>query len=103
MEKIRDRIVYYQFLSFQKYSSKLKHLIPTRLSGYSKRPYDTLNIGLHVGDKRKDVIKNRELVCRTLGYTIDPMVAMQQSHTANVRVIDDNYKGRGSREWEDGI
>lgn len=103
MQKIRDRIVYYQFSSFQKYSPGLRHLITTRMSGYSQKPYDTLNIGLHVGDNRDDVIKNRDLVCRALGYSIDSMVAMQQSHTANVKVIDNRFEGRGAREWGDGI
>jgi YfiH family protein len=73
------------------------------MSGYSQKPYNTLNVGLHVGDRRDDVIRNRELVCQALGYSIDSMIAMQQSHTANVKIIDDNYKGRGAREWEDGI
>lgn len=103
MQKIRNRIVYYQFSSFQKYSPGLRHLITTRIRGYSQKPYDTLNIGLHVGDKKDDVVRNRKLVCQTLGYDVDSMIAMQQSHTANVRVIDGHYKGRGAREWEDGI
>ena len=95
MQKIRDRIVYYQFLSFQKYCPELRHLLTTRMSGFSKKPYDSLNIGLHVGDKRDDVIRNRELVCQTLGSNIDSMVAMQQSHSANVKVIDERYMGLG--------
>ena len=103
MQKIRDRIVYYQFSSFQKYCPELMHLITTRIFGYSEKPYDSLNIGLHVGDKRYDVIRNRELVCQTLGFNINSMVAMQQSHSANVKVIDESYKGKGAREWEDGI
>lgn len=103
MQRIRDRIVYYQFSSFQVYSPGLRHLITTRISGYSQKPYDTLNIGLHVGDKKDDVLRNRKLVCQTMGYEVDSMIAMQQSHTANVRVIDAHYKGRGAREWEDGI
>jgi YfiH family protein len=103
MHKIRDSIVYYQFSSFQKYSPELKHLFTTRMTGYSKKPYDTLNIGLHVGDRSYDVIRNRDLVCQALGYSIDSMIAMKQSHTANVKVIDSRYKGRGAREWEDGI
>ena len=58
---------------------------------------------MELGDKRDDVIRNRELVCQTLGSNIDSMVAMQQSHSANVKVIDECYKGKGAREWEDGI
>ncbi len=103
MQKIRDRIIYYQFSSLQRYSPELRHLITTRMRGYSQKPYDTLNIGLHVGDKSDDVIKNRGLVCQALGYSIDSMVAMQQSHSANTKTVDSRYKGRGAREWEDGI
>ena len=33
-------------------------LSTTRDGGVSKPPFDSLNLGLHVGDNRQDVIKN---------------------------------------------
>ncbi|MGA1825919.1 MAG: peptidoglycan editing factor PgeF [bacterium] len=103
MKKIIDDIVYYQFLLFEAYSAELKHLVTTRLGGYSKKPYNSLNIGFHVGDSHANVLKNRKLVCNKLGYALDSMVSMQQSHGANIKVLDSAYKGRGARNWEDGI
>ena len=103
MQKVQSHIKYYQFSSFQRLAPGLKHLVTTRLAGYSQPPYDSLNVGLHVGDKPDDVIRNRKLVCRELGYGLDAIVTMQQSHTANVRIVDCNHKGRGGCKWEDGI
>jgi YfiH family protein len=103
MKRIRNRIVRYQFTSFQRYLPGLRHFITTRMYGFSQKPYDTLNVGLHVGDDPANVIKNRSLVCRELGFGIDSMVAMQQSHSANVAIIGEEDKGRGARQREDGI
>jgi YfiH family protein len=100
---VSDDLVYYQFPLFEQYHPRLRHIITTRIGGYSKRPYDTLNVGLHVGDNVEDVIKNREIVCKKLGYTLDSVVAMQQVHGANVKVIDYSFKGRGARRLEDAI
>lgn len=98
-----DGLVYYQFPLFERYYPGLRHIITTRIGGYSKRPYDTLNIGLHVGDNVEDVIKNRELVCKKLGYPLDSVVAMKQGHGANVKAVDPSFKGRGARGWGDAI
>ncbi|MGA1844273.1 MAG: peptidoglycan editing factor PgeF [bacterium] len=103
MKRIQTRFAYYQFLSLQDHAGGLRHLVTTRIGGCSKTPYNTLNLGLHVGDAAGDVIGNRELVCAEIGYPLDAMVAMQQSHGARVRVIDAPDKGRGAREWGDGI
>ncbi|MFN3467148.1 MAG: peptidoglycan editing factor PgeF [Candidatus Brocadiales bacterium] len=103
MKKIEDGLVYYQFSYFERYYPRLRHVITTRIGGYSKRPFDTLNVGSHVGDDIEDVIKNRDLVCKKLGYTVDSIVAMKQSHGANVKAVDSSFKGRGARRWGDGI
>ncbi|MGA1790350.1 MAG: peptidoglycan editing factor PgeF [bacterium] len=103
MKRIRNRIVRYQFTSLQRYLPDLRHFITTRMSGFSQKPYDTLNVGLHVGDDPANVRKNRSLVCRELGFGIDSMVAMQQSHSANIAIIEDEDKGRGALQREDGI
>ena len=38
----------------------------SRAKGFSKKPYDSLNLAFHVGDKRDAVIKNRQLVLEKL-------------------------------------
>ena len=103
MRKFINDIVYYQFFIFEEFYPELKHIVTTRIGGYSKKPYNALNLSFNVGDSYEDTIRNRGLVCNKLGYMIDSIVAMRQSHGANVRVIDAADKGRGSRKWEDGI
>jgi YfiH family protein len=103
VKKIIEDMVYYRFSLFEQYCPEVNHIVTTRIGGHSKPPYDTLNVAMHVGDDPEDVIRNRDLVCKKLGYTIDSMVAMQQGHGANVKVIDLSFKGRGARRWEEGI
>jgi len=103
MKRIQAGFTYYRFSSLQDHDGGLRHLVTTRIGGCSKRPYDTLNLGLHVGDDPVDVIRNRERVCAEIGYPVDAMVAMQQSHGARVRVVDAADKGRGARDWGDGM
>lgn len=100
---IENNIIYYQFSILNVYHPNLKHVITTRIGGYSQKPYNSLNIGIHTGDRTFDVIKNRELVCNILGYSIESMVVMKQNHTGNVSIVDLSFKGRGARRWEDGI
>lgn len=66
-------------------------------------PYDSLNVALHVGDRNENVISNRDKVCKEIGYSIDSLVAMQHAHSANVHVISDSEKGKGAKDWSDGL
>lgn len=43
-------------------SSKVHSLISTRLGGVSQPPYDSLNLGSHVGDAAEHVAQNRRLI-----------------------------------------
>ena len=42
--------------------TKVKALSTTRIGGVSAAPYDSLNLGTHVGDKSQDVARNRALL-----------------------------------------
>lgn len=46
--------------------SSIHSLISTRSGGVSERPYDSLNLGDHVGDQTEDVIANRAIFTKTL-------------------------------------
>lgn len=55
-------------------------LSTTRLSGFSLPPYDSNNLGLHVGDNEERVNKNRQQLSELLELPSDP-VWLQQTHS----------------------
>ena len=58
--------------------------VTDRFHGASSAPYDSLNLGDHVGDDLDHVRKNRRLVARAIGA--DHLVTVRQVHGA--RVLD---------------
>ncbi len=55
----------------------------TRLGGVSCAPYNGLNLGLHVGDERSTVVKNRQLLADKMQLNRQP-VWLQQTHSNRV-------------------
>lgn len=59
----------------------------TRHSGLSQPPYDSLNLGDHVGDDSTTVRGNRERICADLGFSTARMVTAEQIHGCGVEVV----------------
>ncbi len=79
------------------------HGISTRLGGVSKPPYNTMNLGLHVGDNPKDVQENRRLFSKGLGLDAEKIVTPEQVHGSDVKVVTAADAGRGAFEYADSI
>lgn len=62
----------------------LRHLFTARAGGVSAAPYDSLNLGHHVGDDPAAVAANRA----RLGVDPERIVWMDQVHSTTVRVVD---------------
>jgi YfiH family protein len=78
-------------------------LVTSRSGGVSKPPFDTLNLGLHVGDDPEAVICNRERACVSFGATVDDLVVANQVHGARVAVVGQHHRGRGARDLHSAI
>lgn len=52
----------------------------TRRGGVSRPPWDTLNLGRHVGDSPADVAENRRRFCRAVGVEPETLVTAGQVH-----------------------
>jgi polyphenol oxidase len=65
----------------------------TRAGGVSARPYDTFNLGDHVGDDPAAVAANRDRLATKIGLTPDRLVWMEQIHGRNVEVVDGPRSG----------
>ena len=71
--------------SHVKWPTNVKTLMSTRLGGYSKGAYASLNVGDHVGDDPLDVQKNRDQYHKSTGCRA---VYLKQVHGADVVVLD---------------
>jgi polyphenol oxidase len=58
--------------------------VTDRFNGVSTGPYESLNLGDHVGDDEQSVRENRDLVARAAGVDSDHLLTVHQVHGATV-------------------
>ncbi|MCP2304339.1 hypothetical protein LV79_004046 [Actinokineospora globicatena] len=63
-------------------------MVTTREGGASTAPYDSFNLGDHVGDDPAAVTANRDRLARELDLPADHLVWMEQVHGRTVGVVD---------------
>ena len=66
----------------------IAHAFSTRRGGVSRGPYDSLNLGLRVGDEPAAVHENRRRFFGTLGIDPGRAVRVRQVHGDGVLVVD---------------
>ena len=74
--------------------------VSTRLGGVSGGPFESLNLGLRVGDDPEKVVENRRLLFGAFGIGLERSVWCKQIHADGVTVIGAADAGRGSTEEE---
>ena len=67
---------------------RVRRVVTTRAGGHSVAPYDTFNLGDHVGDDPAAVEANRHRLADNIGVAFDRLVWMEQIHSRNVTVVD---------------
>ncbi|MFK0247394.1 peptidoglycan editing factor PgeF [Amycolatopsis azurea] len=67
---------------------RVRRVVTTRAGGASRPPYDTFNLGDHVGDDAGDVYANRKRLAAELGLTEDRLAWMEQVHGRTATVVD---------------
>jgi YfiH family protein len=77
--------------------------VTTRQGGVSAPPYDTLNLGLHVGDRTGDVAINRARAAAAFGVPVDTMVFARQVHGTTAALIGPEDLGRGTSSEDDAV
>lgn len=73
----------------------VKHCFSTRKGGVSEGYYATMNMGFQRGDKRENVQKNYEILCKEIDVDYRNLVLGAQKHTTNIRVVTEQDKGKG--------
>ena len=77
----------------------LIHGISTRLHGYSISPFNSLNLGLHTGDTRETVLKNRSLFAAAVGINPEAVVTAQQVHEDTITIVSADDRGSGAKDY----
>lgn len=66
----------------------VRRVVTTRAGGVSKAPYDSFNLGDHVGDDPDAVAANRARLAEQIGLPAESVVWMEQIHSRTVTVVD---------------
>jgi polyphenol oxidase len=77
--------------------------VTTREGGRSSAPYDSLNLGLHVGDDPACVVDNRTRAAAAFGATLNDLVFARQVHGAQATLVGPDERGRGTRSDDDAL
>jgi len=98
----RGDIVYLTFGCLEKVAG-LFHAVSTRRGGVSLSPFDSLNLGFHVGDDFGAVLENRRRFAGAAGFELGNVVTTRQVHGADVRVVGRADCGRGAVQEPDEL
>lgn len=67
---------------------RVRRVTTTRAGGVSEVPFDTFNLGDHVGDDPAAVAANRRRLATATGLGVGGVVWMNQTHSTRVAVVD---------------
>ena len=85
------------FLTFSIFENlPVKAAVSCRTGGVSQPPFDSLNMGLHVGDEAKDVLENRRRYGEALGISADSLINCCQVHGTHIEEVSAKDCGRGA-------
>lgn len=74
----------------------LVHAVSTRSGGVSLPPFQSLNLGFHVGDDATAVLENRRRFARSVGFRLEDVVATSQVHGTALHAVTRRDVGRGA-------
>lgn len=90
----KENVTYLTYGSFEK-SGLVSHGFSTRLGGVSTGIYESMNLSFTRGDDRESVLENYRRMAHALGVDIHKIVASDQTHTTNVRLVTESDFGKG--------
>ncbi len=94
-------VKYITFKPFNKLG--INNYFTTRLGGISKKPFKSLNFGLHNGDSYEDVNNNRNLFFKLQDIKMQNVVSSIQTHSTNIKIVNKEMRGMGAKSLDDAI
>lgn len=73
----------------------VRHLFSTRLGGVSSGIFSTMNLSFTRGDEKAAVDENYRRIAGMLGCELTDIVCSDQTHTTNIRVVEEKDRGKG--------
>ncbi|MDO5135560.1 MAG: peptidoglycan editing factor PgeF [Eubacteriales bacterium] len=101
--KTREGVPYLVFPDLEKEEGFL-HGVSTRLGGVSGGHFASMNLSFTRGDESEAVWENYRRMGKAIGFSIQDLVTSDQTHTANVRVVTQEDRGKGitcQRDYHD--
>ncbi len=94
-----DNIPYLSYKPFAD-SSIVKQAFSTRLGGVSTGMFESMNltfnpVGQYNADSHENVYHNFERMASVLDIPVERMVYTKQTHTTNIKIVDDSNAGMG--------
>lgn len=71
------------------------HAFSTRIGGVSKGIYTSLNLGLHLEDKRENVLENYRRFSESVGFDYTRISCPNQVHKDNILIVAEEDAGDG--------
>ncbi len=92
-------------LQFQNLSKQggVDHFVSTRVGGRSPAPYESLNLGFHVADAAKTVLKNRERLAENIGIPLSDFTIAKQIHSGTVTIVTEGMRGCGAADVDTAV
>ncbi len=86
-----------QYITFPKLEALgiVKHGFSTRHGGVSEGDCAKMNLSFNRSDDFETVLKNYQIICGELGINVEDLVLSHQTHTNNVKIVDETHRGTG--------
>ena len=92
----------FRFKNLSKKGS-INHFVSTRIGGLSPPPYESLNLGFHVGDAPETVLKNRERLAAAVRISLSKFTLARQIHGAAVTIVTEQMRGYGGFDYDTAV
>lgn len=96
MEKVtKNSVLFLQFPSEFLQGAQVVHGFSTRIGGVSKGHLSSMNLSFTRGDEEENVLENYRRIAKAIGFDYRNLVAGDQTHTTNIRVVTKEDCGKG--------
>jgi polyphenol oxidase len=75
----------------------------TKIGGFSDAPFQSFNLGLHVEDDPKLVVKNRDKLAEITGFSTSNWACSEQIHDAEILKVTREHAGNGVYIYEQSL